>query len=314
MKRFGQILLSFLLLPIVLLVLLLIYNRVFEVPHFIRPGLPDIEKTISHSYFQLIHSQPRHVQDVNLLTRDGDTIRFAVSLPANIPAQGLPTVVILGGLEIGRESLQYIPNQGANAVIAYEYPYSQTYWYHRSGLGELIRVRRAVLKVPAQISVILRWVELQPWYNQRPSVLLGYSFGAMFIPAAYHMAQANGLAPAPVVIAYGGADIYRLLRTNLFFLHEWQKIPVAFLFAEAIRPIEPTLHTSIFQTEVLLINGLRDQQIPRECARKLQQAVPEPKTIIELDEGHMNPDNPALTFRLVNISREWLLRKGAIHP
>jgi hypothetical protein len=66
--------------------------------------------------------------------------------------------------------------------------------------------------------------------------------------------------------------------------------------------------------EFLLINGTEDHQIPVECWQELHNEVPEPKTIILLNEGHMHPRKVELTKNLVRLSQDWLLERGVINP
>jgi hypothetical protein len=46
----------------------------------------------------------------------------------------------------------------------------------------------------------------------------------------------------------------------------------------------------------------------------MQALKPEPKTVIDLDAAHMDPKNPALTRQIVEITRGWLVARGAIAP
>jgi hypothetical protein len=78
--------------------------------------------------------------------------------------------------------------------------------------------------------------------------------------------------------------------------------------------MEPALHLPQLPEEALLVSGLRDRKVPLASARRMQQLKPEPKTVIELDTPHMDPRNPVLTRRLVGISRDWLIARGALAP
>ncbi len=277
-------------------------------------GIPDVQVGRVRSYPVQLPGEVREYRDISLIVAEGDSIQITVSLPGNIPAGGLPVLIILGGLEIGRESLKYIPRQGQNVLIAYQYPYSPHYWYEDASIRQIPLIRRAVLRVPRQVLAVIRWAKQQPWFEGRRVSVLGYSFGAMFVPAIYHLAAARQMTIGPGILAYGGADIAEMLRANLRFLPSVSRRLVATFAAAAIRPIEPALHLPRMQGEFLVINGRRDHQIPRKCWQKFQQLIPEPKTVIILDEGHLHPNKPELTRRLVEISREWLLERGAINP
>lgn len=259
-------------------------------------------------------AETREYHDVILADLSGDTIRMTVSLPASGPVDSLPVLIILGGLEVGRESLKYIPYHGNNVLIAYQYPYSPTYWYQGTAFSEIPEIRRAVFAVPAQVNTIVQWSRRQPWADGTPPNLLGYSFGALFLPATYHLAGVQHIELGSGVLAYGGANIYQILRTNLQKVAEPVRTLVAWTAAAALRPMEPALHLPSLDSRFLIMNGTADHQIPTASSLLLHRLAPVGSTILTLEAGHMHPKNPELTARLVGISRQWLLTRGAINP
>ncbi|MCB1116369.1 MAG: hypothetical protein KDK71_07865 [Chlamydiia bacterium] len=246
--------------------------------------------------------------DVVLDAGKGGEANFTVSLPEKVPEEGLPTILIVGGLKTGRESLQFIPDHGNYALIAYEYPKRLKTLHKINVLWHLYTVRKAALEVPIELLAIIHYLHGQPWVNQEPISLMGYSFGATFMPVTYTAAQKEGLTLGPGVMAYGGAGVYCLFKANLP-LPNFLKDPVATMAAATFKPIDPILYAPHMKGEFLIINGLYDAQIPMECAHRLQDLVPEPKTILNLETEHMSPKNPDLNLRLINISRSWLEEK-----
>jgi fermentation-respiration switch protein FrsA (DUF1100 family) len=79
-----------------------------------------------------------------------------------------------------------------------------------------------------------------------------------------------------------------------------------------VRPVEPALHLPHLRGEFLFINGKRDLQIPAASALKMHRLTPEPKTVVWLEAGHMNPDNPALLLEIIRISRNWMIQRKAM--
>lgn len=240
-------------------------------------------------------------------------VRFTVSLPAD-SAGPLPAVLILGGFEIGQASLGYIAHHGRNALLAYEYPVGPS---ESSGL-ELVRrapaLRKAALEVPAQVEAILAWVSDQAWMDPRRVSLMGYSFGAMFLPACQRLTQAHGRRLGPAVLAYGGGDLPSLLETNLELRPPWLRRSAARVLSLALRPLEPTRHGPYLEGEFLLINGRRDALVPVPSALLLQDSLPEPKRVLWLEAGHMNPGDPLLLAQVIRLSRSWLRERGALEP
>lgn len=270
------------------------------------------EALVDSSYTIDLGFEKRTFVDMTLRTDSEDSIQFMVSFPQIMPEKQYPVLLILGGLEIGRQSLQYIPYHGENILIAYQYPYSPAYWYRHSPVSQVPKIQSAAFSVPDQVTKIGKWVHSQSWAEQRPVNLLGYSFGAMFLPAVYHLAQSDSAIFGPGILAYGGADLYNLFRANLEAQEPWKSLG-AWLLDTAVYPLEPLHHTSYMKGEFLLINGKYDDQIPKICWEQLQEAVPEPKTIMILEAGHMNPKKPELTMEIVKYSQDWLAKNGAIN-
>ncbi len=249
--------------------------------------------------------ETRIYRDVVLKSDEANEVRFTLSLPEKISSEGLPCIIIVGGLETGRESLQFIPEHGQYALIGYEYPHVLKALHRLRLLWQLFAVRREMIRIPSQILAMVQYVEQEPWFNQRPVDMMGYSFGAGFIPVTYvHAKQANKRL-GPGVMAYGGAGIQCLVRAN-FPGPLWVKRIVARWSKSFFRAVDPIHYAPEMEGNFLLINGRYDTQVPFKCATRLQHLVPEPKTIINLETEHMSPQNTALTLRLIQLSREWL--------
>ncbi|MDJ0652447.1 MAG: hypothetical protein QNJ27_05525 [Simkaniaceae bacterium] len=265
--------------------------------------------TVFKKKYQVPDNQEmRTYEDIALKCGKGREANFTISLPENIPPGGLPTVLIVGGLKTGRESLQFIPNHGQYAFVAYEYPQRLKTLHKINVFLHIYTVRKAALEVPKELIAIIKYLRQESWINQEPISLMGYSFGATFLPVTYVNAQKKGIPLGPGVIAYGGAGIYCLFKANLP-LPNFLKKPLASMAAAIFKPIDPILYAPHMKGGFLIINGIYDSQIPLECADRLQNLVPEPKTVINLETQHMSPENLDVNLRLINISRQWLEEK-----
>lgn len=264
---------------------------------------------LSEKKYQVADNQEmRTYEDVILNCEKGGEANFTISLPEKIPPEGLPTVLIVGGLKTGRESLQFIPDHGNYALVAYEYPQRLKTLHKINVFLHIYTVRKAALEVPKELIAIIKYLRKQSWINQEPISLMGYSFGATFLPVTYVDAEKEGIPLGPGVMAYGGAGVYCLFKANLP-LPNFLKKPVASMAAAMFKPIDPILYAPHMKGDFLIINGIYDSQIPLECADRLQNLVPEPKTVMNLETEHMSPENPDLNLRLINISRQWLEEK-----
>lgn len=249
--------------------------------------------------------QKRTYEDIILKCGDKGEAHFTLSLPESLPSKGLPCILIVGGLQTGRESLQFVPEHGDHALVAYEYPETLQHLTKVKVLWKLNGVRRAALEVPYQLLAIIEYLHQQHWNSGESINMMGYSFGSIFIPITYVNAEKEKMMLGPGVMAYGGAGIHCLFKANLP-LPRFLKGPVASLAAAVFKSIDPLIYAPKIKGEFLLINGIHDVQIPIQCAHCLQDLVPEPKTVINLETDHMHPDNTELTMRLINISRTWL--------
>lgn len=213
--------------------------------------------------------EPRRFVELEVEGVAEGPLRAALSRPEHFSGR-LPVVIILGGLEVGRESLRYVESHGPNALVAFEYPRPTQDLYEGRPLFKLGRIRRAALAVPSQICALQAWIRTQPWADPDRVSLLGYSFGAMFVPAAARVAQQRGLPFRTLVMAYGG--------------------------------------------EALFLTGLKDERVPLRYSRLMQSLKPPPGTVLDLDEGHMDPSRPDLNRRIVGASQAWLVQRGALAP
>lgn len=256
--------------------------------------------------------EERIFRELVLATSGAGTVRVTTSRPAVDPAVPMPLVVVLAGLRTGRESLAYVDEHGPNLLVGYEYPYSQTTFYERSPLAQVPAIRRAILRVPAQVTLAARVLSRDEAIDPERTALLGFSFGALFVPAVQRVAAEEGRPFDAMILAYGGADIRGLLDANLRVGSRPVRRGIATTAATLLHAMEPGHHLPHIPGRFLLIRGDEDTQIPTPLAEKLADLTPEPKEVVVLAAGHMGPRDPELTARVVAISQAWLAEQGVI--
>lgn len=242
------------------------------------------------------------------------TIRLTTSRPALDPDRPMPLVVVLAGLRTGRESLGFLDEHGPNLLVGYEYPYDQETFGTGAKLAQLPAIRRAVLQVPSQIALAADVVAHSEMVDLERTALLGFSLGALFVPAVQRVAAEEGRPFHAMILAYGGADIEALMDANLRIRSRALRQGIAATGATLVHAMEPGHHLPHIPGRFLLIHGDRDTQIPRILAETMTALTPEPKEVVVLGGGHMGPRDPEVTARVVEISRDWLLRNGVIDP
>lgn len=255
----------------------------------------------------------RTYRQITLETEYIGTIDAFISEPKIVPSKGLPVVIIMGGLEVNEDTFKLIHHPGDNIYVIFKYPYTKKNWHEGTPIIEIPVIRKSLLNVPSQALVLHQWISKQSWAEQDRITYAGFSFGAMFLPSIYHLADSHDKVLNPGVIAYAGADISDLLYTNMKKVDSPWRTFGAWLGEIVIYSLEPSHHLPYMNNEFLLINGTRDHQISTYSWKKLHRLIPEPKTVIILEEGHMHPRKSELTEKLVNISRNWFRERGLVN-
>lgn len=254
--------------------------------------------------------EERIYRDLTLATAAAGTVRIATSRPASPPTHDLPLAFIVGGLRTGRAALDFVPRHGNNVLAAYEYPGGGADRFDGVGLADAPAIRRALLGVPAQIRAAGEFLRRAPDVDPERTSLLGYSLGALFVPAAQRLAAARGAPFRALVLAYGGADLARLIRANLDLRPALLRRIAARAAATAIRPLEPALHLPHLPGEFLVLHGTGDERIPEASARRLIRLTPEPREVVRLEGAHMGPGRDEVNEQVVRRSQAWLARRG----
>ncbi len=252
---------------------------------------------------------PKHPEriyyNVALDAGNAGCARASLSLPWDVDPQGLPCVIILGGIDMGRDSLEYLPKHGDYALLAFEYPEELRDWGNGPSFFKAGALRRTTHRIPGQVLVLAEWARRQEWCDGEPISLFGLSLGGIFLAPTQHLAQAQCHELGPSVIAYSGACLYHIINANLT-LPKIFRPPVALAATALLNNTEPSRHLPCLEGEFLVIEGRCDEQMPPCSRARLRNCVPEPKTIITLDTKHITPESTEIIEELYEISKEWL--------
>jgi fermentation-respiration switch protein FrsA (DUF1100 family) len=171
-------------------------------------------------------------------------------------------------------------------VLAVEYPGEIP---EALELGELVRrfrrIRATARQMPALVRGAGHWLAGVQEVDPHRVALVGVSFGVPFAAPAGRDPVFRGVA-----LLYGGADLALLFRTHLPVDADWLRRPAARLLAALFRDLEPGRHVGrISPRPLLLINGIHDDWVPAESARRLRQAARPPVRQVWVDHGHLMP-------------------------
>jgi hypothetical protein len=155
---------------------------------------------------------------------------------------------------------------------------------------------------------------MQPWADRQRMSLLGYSLGAMFVPVTQEKARANEIGIKTSILAFGGADLGRIIATVFHVETPALREIVALLAAALLHPVEPRYFLGRMTGEVLVVNAREDEMIPRESAALMTLLTPEPKWIVTVEGEHIDPRDPATLRRVVDVTKAWLIERGAANP
>lgn len=195
-------------------------------------------------------------------------------------------IVMVAGRETGREAAAIVPGPLEGLVLAVEYPEAIP---PELTVGPLVRrfpaIRRSAARMPGVLLGAAEFLADRPSVDPQRIALVGVSFGVPFAAPAARDQRFRGVA-----LLYGGADLALLFRTHLPIENRALRGAAARIMAWAFRDLEPAHHVPhVAPRPLLLINGLQDDWVPPESARRLRDAAREPVRHIWLPRGHLMP-------------------------
>lgn len=229
----------------------------------------------------------------------GVTIRVIRPIATTGP---LPTLVVLGGHRTGSDAAGLFGNVGAKAVVAMDYPYEGPESVR--GITQVLRTvplaRRAFRDTPPAVSLIVDWLEAQPWVNNDQLFVVGASLGVPFAT----LAAARDERIDGAVLVHGAADNrawlevqvarrndVRLLHRPLATVIHWLAYGPTFDTVKNVRAISPR--------PVVIVGARNDERTPAAQTEALHQAAGEPKAIRWTSGRHIQPNRPDIVGELL---------------
>ncbi len=220
-----------------------------------------------------------------------------------------PAIILLGGKATGKHAVDYALDVTGVIIVAVDYPYTPRDTYTITNfIEDLPAIRNALFDMVPSVMLVMDYLLTRGDVDSAKIVLLGYSFGAPFVPCLI----AHDRRPAVAAMVYGGGDLRSLITHNVR-RYESEGISqfVGALGGMLLHPMEPMRYIGrVSPTPLIMINGTEDEQVPRRNVEMLYNAAGEPKSITWLPSRHVRPDNVELTRSILAELKRQLARRG----
>ncbi len=218
-----------------------------------------------------------------------------------------PAIILLGGKATGKYAIDYALDIGNVILLALDYTYepreSYTFW---TVVWDLPALRQALFDMVPSAMLATDYLFRRNDVDTTKLVILGYSFGAPFVPVIV----AHDRRAAAAAMVYGGGELLSMIRHNVArYRGPLMSEFVGSLGGLLLRPMEPMRYADrISPIPLVMINGENDEQIPRYNTELFFNAAREPKKIVWLKSMHVRPNNVELTRHIIATLKEELKR------
>lgn len=244
---------------------------------------------------------------IRLTSTTGIVATGQVLAPAHA-AGTMPGVLLQDGREENSNVIGRLPSEFGNVVVvALDYPAEIPYEIQLSDVAlHAGRLNHAAHRIPAIFVLGAQYLVRRSDVDTMKIAIAATSFAVPFatIAAAVDQRFRN------VALVYGAGDLASVLAANLAVSPALRK-PVAWLAIRPFADLGPERFAgAIAPRPIVMVNGVDDPQMPRPAVQKLYEAAGEPKTLIWLHTGHLEPTDSALIRSLVDTA---LARLPVLH-
>ncbi len=220
-----------------------------------------------------------------------------------------PALILQGGFRTGKDVVRHVP-QGLPPIVWASLDYRIRKPDGESipdYLGSVNRLKEEAEETVAATLLLLDWLEQQPFVDKDRTLLAGGSLGAFFAGIA------GAIEPRfeGVAMLYGAGRLPGVVAVNVPYLPSWKRIGVEWITNPYLGPVDPIHFVGrIAPRPFLMVNGEKDERIPRPAVEALYAAAGEPKELIWLDHGHRVLGDAELVGELAEILMDWMERQG----
>lgn len=219
----------------------------------------------------------------------------------------MPVLLVLGGHRTGSDAVDLFGNVGARVVIGVDYPYDGPEKVRGMGqtLSTIPVARQALLDTVPAVSLVIDWLDQQPWVDPDRIVIVGASLGVPFAAAA----AARDERIAGVMLVHGAADNRLWLEAQLE-----RRIDAEFLQYPLSVLLHWTAYGPVFDTgrnvaaiaprPVVIVGAREDERTPAGQTQLLYESAGPPKCLRWTEGAHIEPGRPRIIAKLLRIADE----------
>jgi dienelactone hydrolase len=219
----------------------------------------------------------------------------------------LPVLIVLGGHRTGSDAVDLFGDVGRRAVVGVDYPYDGPEKVRgvAQSLSAIPAARRGFLDTVPGVSLVIDWLEDQPWVDPERMFIIGGSLGVPFaVSAAAHDSRIAG-----AMLVHGAADNRLWLEAQLArrIAATWLHYPLSVvLHWLAYGPVHDTGSKigRIAPRPVVIIGAREDERTPAGQTELLYELAGEPKRMRFTDGAHIEPDRTEIIAELLRIADE----------
>ncbi len=265
-------------------------------------------EVVAASVSEIAQDQGQRSDLVRLRSDTGLAVTLRVLRPSSTQTR-LPVLLILGGHRTGSRAVQLLGTPEKFALVVMDYPYHGPQSIHGllPALRHLPGIRRALLDTPPAVSLVVDWLEGQPWLETQRIIMVGVSLGAPFAATA----AARDTRLSELWLVHGAADNRLWLQANL--ARRIQSEALRSVLATVLMWVAngPTFDTTarvaaISPRPVLIVGARSDEKTPPGQTEQLFEAASEPKSLRWTDGGHVRPGRDDVIGELLGIARQQL--------
>lgn len=234
------------------------------------------------------------IQTIRIGVEGFPDVVLVIKTPKNM-MKPLPAIILFSGFQTGAQSIKLIQNPDSYIVVGFEYPWPIDF------LSDSLKWDWKRMEViPILMAVAISWLQNQPYIDVKRVNVISVSFGTIFYPLAQRILNESGRSPHSTVFGYGGVDISSVIGEALkIHLGQPELLITKLMIHAKTWFIEPKYHLSHLKGPFLVVHGAEDSVFPENSKQELANGLLDPKKIITLPGGHIQPDRPDIIDRFM---------------